>query len=134
MLKQTSLCSVNTFLQLKYCKQLLQKFFFIFCFMKHKSVKVFDIHIMWLVFINYKQQIRRVFEFLIWNVNWKSQFVFTTIHINAKIVLFFNLSKIFFLPREFNSIIIKIISKLFVILCNSFWVYFYWINMPNMTP
>ena len=107
---------------------------FILCFLKHKSVKMFDMHITWLVFISYMQQIHRVFKFLIWDVKWKSQFVFITKHVNANIVLFFNLGKIFFSHRKFNSILIKIINKLFVILCNSFRMYFYWINMPNMTP
>ena len=41
MPKQTPLCSVNTFLLLKHWKQLAKVFFvFIFCFMKHKSVKI----------------------------------------------------------------------------------------------
>ena len=139
------MCTINaktyffmfyTFLLLKHCKQLLQKYFFVFilCFVKHKSVKIFDIHIMWLVFINYKQQIHRVFKFLIWNVNGKSQFVFITIHINANIILFSILLKSFFSHSKFNSIIIKIISKFFIFPCNSFWMYFYRINMPNMTP
>ena len=88
-----------------------------------------------LVFISYKQQqVRRVFKFLIWNINWKSQFVFITIYINANNVLFFSLAKIFFSYRETNPIIIKIISQLFIILCNSLWMYIYRIDMPNMTP
>ena len=112
----------------------LAKLFFvlILCFVKHKSVKIFDIHIMWLVFINYKQQIHQVFKFLIWSFNWKSQLVFITKHINANVVFYFNLAKKLFSHRKTNSIII--IRKLFVVLCNSFWVYFYGINMPNMTP
>ena len=57
-----------------------------------------------------------------------------TIHINTNTVFFFNLAKTFFIYRKFNSIIIEIISKLFIGLCNSFWVYFYKINMPNMIP
>ena len=138
MLKQTSLCFVNTFILLKHCKQLLQKYFlffcFCFCFVKHKSVKIFDIHVMWLVFINYKQQIHQVFKFLIWNVYWKNQLVFITIHINANIALFRTFARIFLIYRKLNSIIIKIISELFISLCNTFWVYFYGINMPNMTP
>ena len=117
MLRQNSLCFVNTYLLLKHCQQLLQKYFFIFiflfCFVKHKSVKVFDVHIMRFITINYKQQIRRVFQFLIWNVNWKSHLVFIAKHVNANVVLFFNLPKIFFSHRKFNSIILKIISKFF---------------------
>ena len=122
MLNQTFLCSVNTFLLLKHRKQLLQKYFFVFilCFVKHKSVKIFDIHIMWLVFINYKQQIHWIFEGLVWNVNWKSQFIFIIKHVNANIVLFSNLAKIFFSHRKPNPIIIKIISKFFIFPCNSF--------------
>ena len=117
MLRQNSLCFVNTYLLLKHCQQLLQKYFFIFiflfCFVKHKSVKVFDVHIMRFITINYKQQIHRVFQFLIWNVNWKSHLVFIAKHVNANVVLFFNLPKIFFSHRKFNSIILKIISKFF---------------------
>ena len=107
---------------------------FIFRFMKHKSVKIFDIHIMWLVLINYKQHILRVFKFLIWNINWKNQFSFITKHVNTNVVLFLNHAKIFSPHRKPTFIIIKIISKFFVILCNSFWMYFYGINMRNMTP
>ena len=107
---------------------------FIFRFVKHKSVKIFDIHIMWLVLINYKQQILLVLKFLIWNINCKNQFSFITKHFNTNIVLFLNNAKIFSLHRKPIFIIIKIISKFFVILCNSFWMYFYSINMRNMTP
>ena len=107
---------------------------FILCFVKHKSVKVIDIHVMLFITTNYMQQIHRVFKFLVWNVNWKSQFVFITKHVNANVVFCFNLAKIFFSHRKFNSIIIKIINKFFIFFCNSFWMYFYRINMPNMTP
>ena len=122
MLNQTLLCSVKTFLLLKHRKQFLQKYFFVFilCFVKHKSVKIFDIHIMWLVFVNYKQQIHWIFEGLVWNVNWKSQFIFIIKHVNANIVLFSNLAKIIFSHRKHNPIIIKIISKFFIFPCNSF--------------
>ena len=109
-------------------------FVFIFCPLKHKFVKIFDVHIMRFSIINYKQQIHRVFKFLIWNVNWKSQFVFITKHVNANVVLFLNLAKTFFSHRKFNSIIIKIINKIFIFFCDSFWMYFYRINMPYMTP
>ena len=116
MLKKTSLWSVNTFLLLKQCKQLLQKYFLFFtlCFVKHKSVKIFDVHIMQIVFINYKQQIYRVFKFLIWNVDWKNKLIFIRKHVTANSVPFFNLPKIFFSQRKFNPIIIKIISKFFI--------------------
>ena len=119
----------------KTLQAILTKVFFVFilCFVKHKSVKIFDIHIMWLVFISFKQQ-KRVFKFLIWNVIWKRQLVFITKHVSPNFVLFFNLAKIFFSHRKFSSIIIKIINKFFIFPCNSFWVYFYGINMPNMTP
>ena len=46
---------------------------------------------------------------------------------------FFGLAKIFFSNRKLNPIIIKIIKKLFIIFCSTFWMYFYWIKMPNMT-
>ena len=130
------LCSSNTFLLLKHWKQLLQKYFLFsfFCFVKHKSVKIFDVHVIWLVFISHKQQIHRIFKFLIWNVNSKTQFILTTIHVNANVLLFLSLAKIFFSHRKFNPIIIKTISKFFIVLCDSFWMYFFWINMPNMTP
>ena len=114
----------------------LTEVFFVFipCFVKHKSVKIFDVHIMRFITISYKQQIHRVFKFLIWNVNWKNQLIFITKHVNANIVLFFNLAKIFFSHRKkLNSMTIKIINKVFIFPCNSFWMYFCRINMPNMT-
>ena len=138
MLKQTSLCPANTLILLKHCKQVfliyLKIFHVYFSFVKHKSVKVFDIHVMWHVYINYKQQIHRVLKFLIWNINWKNQFVFIRMYINANIVFPFNLAKIFFSHNTPNPIIIKIMSKFFIFLCNFFWMSFYWINIPNMTP
>ena len=117
----------------KTLKTTLEKVFFVFilCFMKHKSVKVFDVHIMWLIFINHKQQIQWVFKLLIWNIDWKNSPIFITKCINAN-VFFFNLANIFFSHRKLNFIIMQIISKFFVILSNSFWMYFYWINMPNI--
>ena len=107
---------------------------FLFCFVKHKSVRIFDVHVMWFISIKYLQQIHWIFTFLIWNVDWKSQLVFITIPIHSNAVLFLNLAKIFFLHRKSNPIIIKIVNKLFVVLCNSFWMYFYGIIMPNMAP
>ena len=139
MLKQTSLCFINTYLLPKHCTQLLQKYFlFLFfvswnCFVKHESVKIFNVHIMWLVFINHKQQIHGNFKLLIWNVDWKGLLVLVTKNFNANIVFLFNFIKIFFLHRKFHSIIIKIINKFFIHLCNFFWTYFYGINIPNMT-
>ena len=109
-------------------------FVFISCFVKHKSVKIFDVHIMRFITINYQQQIHGVFKFLISNINWKSQFALKTKHVNLNIVFYFNLANIFFWNRKPNPIIIKIISKFFIFPCNSFWMYFYRINMPNMTP
>ena len=119
MLKQISFCSVNTFSLLKQCKKTLAKVFFVFilCFVKHKSVKIVDIHIMWLVFISYKQEVYRVFKFLIWNVNWKSQLVFITKHVSANVVLRFNFIKIIFSQRKPNPIIIKTISKPSIFSC-----------------
>ena len=67
-------------------------FVFILRFVKNKSVKIFDIHIMWLAFISYKEQIYRIFKFLISNVDWKQQLVFIT-------------------NRKLNPIIIKVINK-----------------------
>ena len=90
-------------------------FVFIFCFVKHKSVKVFDVHVMRFIIINYKQQIHRVFKFLIWNVNWKNQPILVTKHVNGNVVLFFNLAEIFFLHREFNSIITSFLSSRVII-------------------
>ena len=112
MFKQTSLCSVNTFLLLKHSKQLLKIYFFVFlCFVKQKSSKIFDVNIMWLVFISYKQQTYHVFKFLIWNVDWENQLVFITIHGNANAVFHLNFAKIFFLHRKLNPTIIKITHK-----------------------
>ena len=123
------LCAINAqiilfmFCQHIFTSKTLQttftKVFFvsIFCFAKRESVKIFDIHVMWLVFISYKQQIRRVFKFLIRNANWKSQLVFITKHIDTNVAFCFHLPKIFFSHRKLNPSIIKIISKLFISLC-----------------
>ena len=120
------LCTINAqtiffmFCQHIFTSKTLQttftKVFFvsIFCFAKHESVKIFDIHVMWLVFISYKQQIHRVFKFLIRNANWKSQLVFITKHIDTNVVFCFNLPKIFFSHTKLNPSIIKIISKLVI--------------------
>ena len=86
-------------------------FAFVFCFVEHKSVKIFDVHIMWLAFINYKHQIYRIFRFLIWNVDWESQFLFITKNIHENFVFCFNSTKIFFWYRKFNSVINKIINN-----------------------
>ena len=159
MFKQTFLCSVSTFLLLKHCKQLLQKYFLFLFFVlwNINLLKSLIKSLMWLVFISYRQQIHWVFKSLILNVDWKNLPTFITKHINANIVLRFNFTKIFFSHRKLNSNMIKIISKFFAILpslptfavlhhchfaiiskffaiCNSFRMYFYWINMPNMTP
>ena len=136
------MCTINaqtsffTLCQRIFTTKILQKnsFLFLLFVLWDVNLIVFNIHIMWPVFINCKQEIYRVFKYLIWNVNWKSQFVVIIKHINANIVLSFNLAKTFFSHRKFNSIIVQIISKLFVILCNSFWMYIYGIKMPNMTP
>ena len=60
-------------------------FVFILCFVKHKYVKIFDVHIIQFIIINYKH---RGFKFLIWNVNWKNLFIFIAKHVDANIVLF----------------------------------------------
>ena len=109
-------------------------FVFIFRFTKHKSVEIFNVQMMQFIIINYKQQIHRGFKCLIWNVNWKNKLVLVTKHINTNTFLFLNLAKKFFLHRIFNFIIIKIISQFFILFCNSIWMYFCRINMPNMTP
>ena len=66
------------------------------------------------------------------SLNWKSQFFFITKHINTNDVFCFNFAKIFFSNRKPNPIIIKIINKFFIFPCNSFCMYFYWTNVPNM--
>ena len=102
-------------------------FLFVFYFAaKHKSVRIFNVYV--------KQQTHRVFKILIWNINWKTQLVFITIHINPNTFFHFNLAKIFFSYRKLNSIIIKIINKYFIFSRNSFLMYFCWIKMSNMTP
>ena len=60
--------------------------------------------------------------------------MFVIKNINANIVLLFNLAKIFFLHRELNLIIIEITHYFFILWRNSFWIYFYKINMSDMTP
>ena len=107
---------------------------FIFCFVKHESVKIFYIHIMWLVSIDYKQQIHWIFKFLVWSVDWKGQFIFITKKIDASLVFCFNFTKIFFWYRKFDFTAIKIVKKRIMFLRNSLWMYFYWINMPTTTP
>ena len=116
MFRQSSLCFANLFSLLKHCKQLLQNhfFFFISCFVKHKSVKIFNIHVMWLIIIIQKQQIHRVLKFLVRNINWKNQLIFITKHVNSYILFHLNLAKIFFLHRTLNSNIIKCFSNFFV--------------------
>ena len=75
-------------------------FVFVLCFVKHKSVKIFDEHIMQFIIINYTQQTHKVFKFFIWNVNWKSQPIFITKHINANVVFCFNLGLCLFMIRD----------------------------------
>ena len=92
------------------------KIFFVFIcyFVKHKSAKIFDVHIMRFITIKYKQRIHRIFKFLTRNVNWKSQLVFITKHVNANVIFHLSLVKIFFLHRKLNSILIKIFKKFFI--------------------
>ena len=101
-----------------------------FCFVKHKSVKIFHVHIIRFIIINYEQQIHRVFKFLIWNVSWKRQPIFLTKYVNTNIVSCFNLAKIFLFYRKIIIIIIKLFNKFFIFFWDSFSAYFYTINMP----
>ena len=66
-------------------------------------------------------------------MNRKSQFILITKNIDTNVVFRFNFTK-FFRYRKFNSFIIKVINKLFIFLFNSFWMYFYWVNMSYVTP
>ena len=136
MLKQTFLCFCQHIFTTKTPQTTLAKILFVFilCFVKHKSVKIFDIHILPFIAMNYMQQIYQVFKFLILKVNWKRLFVLITKHVNANVVLFLNLAKILFFHRKFDSIIIKITNTIFIFFCKFFWMYFHRINMPNMTP
>ena len=59
--------------------------------------------------------------------------MFITKKIDANVAFRFNFTKIVFQHRKFNSIIVKIVNKLLIFLRNSFWMYFYWINMLYMT-
>ena len=104
MIKQTSFCSVNTFLLLK---QLLQNFF-LFSFFVLRNINLSK-SLMHTWCDSY-----RVFKFLIWNEDWKNQLILITKHINANVVFCFNFAKILFSHRKFNSIIIKITHKLFI--------------------
>ena len=52
------------------------------------------------IIINYKQQTHKVFKFLIWNINWKSQPIFITKHINVNVVFCFNLGLCLFTIRD----------------------------------
>ena len=99
-------------------------FAFVFCFVKHKSVEIFNAQIMWLAFINYKQQIHWIFKYLIINVDWKGQFIFIAKSINANVVFHFSFTKRFFPHGKSNSVIIKIINQLFIFLGNSLWCIF----------
>ena len=108
-------------------------FVFIFCFVKHKYVKIFDVYKCDLS-SSIKQQIYRVFKFLIWNINWKSQLTFIIKHANVYIVFHFNLAKIFFLHEKLSFIIIKFFSNFLSVFLNSFWIFFEGFSMSNMTP
>ena len=104
----------------------------IFRFVEHKSVTIFNVHIVWFITINQKQQIHWVFKFFTQNINWKNQPIFVTKRVNANIVFYVNLVKIFFFHRKLNSTTIKIFSNFFVDFLNSSWVFFWRINMPNI--
>ena len=110
MLKKTSSCSANTFSLLKYCKELLQMYFlFLFFVLWNLNLSAFDVHIMWLAFNDYRQQIHWNFKFLIWNVDWKGWFIFISKHIGANVIFHFNFTKIFFWYMKFNFSVIKTI-------------------------
>ena len=89
----------------------LTKVFFVFipCFVKYKSVKIFGVHIMRLITINYMQQIYKVFKFYFWNVDWKSQSIFVAKQVN--VVFYLNLVNFFSL-------------QIFIFFLNSFSMYF----------
>ena len=96
MLKQTPLCSVNTFLLLKHCKQLFKSCFFVFfSFCEIQIWQNLSCTHNVTFFISYKCEIYRVFKFLIWIVDCKSQFVFVTKQINTN-VFFVSISLKFF--------------------------------------
>ena len=103
-------------------------FVFIFCLVKHKSVKIFDVHIMRFITINYKQQVHPIFKFFLKSVCFHNKYI------NANVFSFFNLAKKIFWNKKPNPTIIKIINKLFIFSRNSFWMYYYWLNMSDKTP
>ena len=94
-------------------------FIFTLCLITHKSVKIFNIDMVWLIFICYHQKRHTVFKVFIRYMSRIRQTIFITKHINANFILLFNLLKIFFRDRKFNTFIIKIINHVlsaFVIL------------------
>ena len=119
---------------LKLCKQLLQKYllFLFFVLLNINQSKIFDVHIMWFIFIRYKQWVHWIFKFLFWNLNRICQFVFITKNTDTNFVSQFNFSKIIFWYMKFNSFIIKIINHFFIFLCYSFRMYFYQIIFQDV--
>ena len=75
--------------------------------------------------MDYAQQIHWTFKHLIENVNWKVWFIFIIKNIDGNVIFSFNFDKIFFWYRKFNFAVIEIIKKLFIFLCNSFWIFFF---------
>ena len=130
------LCSISawanwlfkTFLILRHCKKTFAKvFFFNFLFCERWICQNFwcthnVICFHWFEFSNFL------------NVDWKGWFIFIRKNINANVLFCFSFTKFFFWYRKLNFSVIQIINKLFIFLGNSFWIYFYWINMPSMTP
>ena len=90
----------------------IQEFFIIiFCLIAHISVKIFNIDIMWFIFICYHQQFHTIFKFVIRYIDRISQTIFITkYNIDANIILLLNFTIIFFRNRKFNTFIIKIIN------------------------
>ena len=139
MLKQTSLCFINTFLLLKHCNFYKSIFCFYFLFCEtwiYQSLwctrNVTCLYLIWTTNpLNFQIfDLKRRFYFIL----FYSYFTFIAKNIDANVAFHFKFTKFFFWHRKFHSIIIKIINKFFNFLRISFWMYFYWVNMPNMTP
>ena len=122
--KQTALCFANIFSPLKHYIQTIsaEEVFSIsmLYLIAYKSVKIFDIDIMWLIIICYQQQIHAIFEFFNQYMDWISQIIFITKHINADTILLFNFIIILFRDRKFKITIIKATNHLSLCFCYSF--------------
>ena len=100
-------------------------FVIIFCLMKHKSGKIFNVHIMQFIIINQKQQTYWVFNVLIRKINWKKQPIFVTKYVNANIAFYFNIVKIFLFYKKLSSTVIKFFSNFFVDIFYFSWMFFW---------